>query len=29
MIAINIAATVGPFLAMATYRGDDARPLFN
>jgi MFS family permease len=28
MIAINIAASIGPFLAMATYRGGDARPLF-
>jgi MFS family permease len=28
MIAINIAASIGPFLAMFTYRSGDARPLF-
>ncbi|WP_329520651.1 MFS transporter [Spirillospora sp. NBC_01491] len=28
MIAINVAASVGPFLAMLLYRGGDARPLF-
>ncbi|WUI03321.1 MFS transporter [Spirillospora sp. NBC_00431] len=28
MIAINVAAAIGPFLAMATYRGGDVRPLF-
>ncbi|MEU8629726.1 MFS transporter [Streptomyces sp. NPDC048669] len=28
MVAINIAASIGPFLAMATYQGGDTRPLF-
>lgn len=28
MIAINIAASIGPFLAMATYLEGDSRPLF-
>lgn len=28
MIAINIAASIGPFLAMATYFNGDSRPLF-
>ncbi|WLQ41609.1 hypothetical protein P8A22_17425 [Streptomyces laculatispora] len=28
MVAINVAATIGPFVAMAAYRGGDTRPLF-